>query len=84
MEYAPLRRRRTRLWRRVLIVSAIVIYVPLLVVTALALISGTWTVELLWTLLMPMPFLGSPLLLILLASRDTTMRDNPLTWTQNL
>lgn len=83
-EYAPVRARRARRFVIVTSAATIVIYVPILVWLVSEGIAGTLALGSLWVLAAPAPVFVGVFGTILLAQRNSTLRDNPLTWTQNL
>ncbi|MCD5344990.1 hypothetical protein PX701_09375 [Agromyces sp. H3Y2-19a] len=83
-EYAPVRARRARLFLIVAGVVATVMYVPIIVWLISEGIAGTLTLGSFWVLTVPAPVLLGTIGFIGLAQRNSTLRDNPMTWTQNL
>ncbi|MFE6964579.1 hypothetical protein ACFVAJ_05660 [Agromyces sp. NPDC057679] len=83
-EYAPLRARRARLFTLVAGVAALAMYVPIILWLAWEGVAGNLTPGSFLVLAVPAPVLIGTVGFVGLAQRNSTLRDNPMTWTQNL
>lgn len=83
-EYASLRARRARVFALVVGIAALAMYVPIIVWLVWEGVTGSLTPGSFLVLAVPAPVLLGTVGFVGLAQRNSTLRDNPLTWTQNL